>query len=82
MGKKNVHIAKKYIFAGITIFVVTTAFMILFLFLQKQTWINFYTNDPEIGQILDDVLPWMCFGVIIADGFQGTINGALKGIEK
>lgn len=24
----------------------------------------------------------MCFGVIIADGFQGTINGALKGIEK
>lgn len=31
---------------------------------------------------MNDVFPWMIYGIVIADGFQGTISGALKGINQ
>jgi MATE family multidrug resistance protein len=82
MGQLNISNAKRYSIAGLIIFLITTAIIVGFLAIFHNAWADFYTTNPNVKVILVDVLPWMILGLILIDGLQGTINGALKGIEK
>jgi len=69
MGLRNTKNAKKYAAAGISIFLATAAIIILLLYLFREAWADFYTNNPEVKDIMLDVLPWLVLGIILIDGF-------------
>lgn len=82
MGSQNPELAKQYVIHGIVIFVLSDAIILAFLYTFKDAWADFYSANKEVKDLLIELFPWMVFGIIIINGFQGTINGALKGINK
>lgn len=44
-------------------------------------WIEIYTKDDEVVKILKEVYFWMLLNILTADGMQGALGGALKGIN-
>ena len=82
MGQNNIINAKKYTWAGVAIFTLITGILATLIGVFRNSWTDFYTDKPEIKEIMLDVLPWILVGILGIDGLQGTINGSLKGIEK
>lgn len=83
MGSGNVKKAQHYVVAGLLILLVSDVIIIGLLFLFKEPWADFYSGENEnVKELMHDLFPWMIYGIVIADGCQGTINGALKGINQ
>ena len=52
------------------------------LWFLRNIWASFYASDEEIKDELLKALPWFILGCLIFDGFQGSMSGTLKGIDK
>ncbi|CAD8051919.1 unnamed protein product [Paramecium primaurelia] len=89
MGRANIKLAKMYIFLGVIIFIIACAISSLFIWYKKESLANFYASYQhedeftiKAKQIFLDTIPWLIGGMLVVDGLQGTLSGALKGINK
>ncbi|CAD8133992.1 unnamed protein product [Paramecium pentaurelia] len=89
MGKGNIKIAKIYVAIGITIFLVTCTICSIWIWFLRDQLASFYASDSsenelavKAKEIFKETIPWLIGGMLIVDGLQGTLSGALKGINK
>ncbi|CAD8148185.1 unnamed protein product [Paramecium octaurelia] len=89
MGRANIKLAKIYVLLGVIIFIIACAFSSFLIWSQRESLANFYSSNQDENeftlrakQIFLDTIPWLIGGMLIVDGLQGTLSGALKGINK
>ncbi|CAK70932.1 unnamed protein product (macronuclear) [Paramecium tetraurelia] len=89
MGKGNIKRAKFYVAAGLVIFAVACVICSILIWFFRNQLATFYASDQEENElaarakeIFTDTVPWLIGGMLIVDGLQGTLSGALKGINK
>ncbi|CAD8069643.1 unnamed protein product [Paramecium sonneborni] len=89
MGKANIKLAKTYVLLGISIFTISCAISSLLIWNLKESLAIFYSSNQHqnqftnlTNQIFLDTIPWLIGGMLIVDGLQGTLSGALKGINQ
>ncbi|CAD8099445.1 unnamed protein product [Paramecium sonneborni] len=89
MGYGNIIGAKQYVIVGILIFLITCSLCASLLWVFQDEFIDFFTTESDQDEFADETknvmretLPWMIAGSLIIDGMQGTLSGALKGINK
>jgi MATE family multidrug resistance protein len=69
MGKRRYKVAQKYSIAGVIIFVCSAAVLMALLYLLRDPWASFYSNDDATKKALLDTLPSFLVGCLFVDGF-------------